>query len=202
MYQKFLRQKRAEYESALSHWGHKPKSLLYKTSGSMVARHRALLSSLPLERKTILDIGCGFGDIIPMIAAKATHFSYTGIDMVPGFIKFAARKYPRHHFLVGDYFHHPLAESFDIVLASGILSSNFPHYLSYRKRFISLMFAHCRLALAFDVACCHPAPTPDIGARIAYADTVQIIAHCLSLTEKISFTSLEIPSITTFALFR
>jgi len=56
------------------------------------------LADLNFEGKTILDVSCGFGDIIPLIAKKAKKINYTGVDIVPEFIQVAKEKYPRHRF--------------------------------------------------------------------------------------------------------
>lgn len=78
-----------------------------------VRRLRAVASLVPPGSK-VLDVGVGWGEIIPMVQARG-NCQYTGIDFSEEIIAKVAAKAPACRFLVGGL--EQLAESFDVVLA-------------------------------------------------------------------------------------
>jgi uncharacterized membrane protein len=108
---------------------------------------------------------------------------------MPEFVEIARKKYPDYEFLIGDYFEHPLKKKFDIVITSGTLNSNIvkvnPIY--YRKKAIKIMFDHAREILAFNMAGGYPQPKNKKNYNVYFADSLEILKYCFSLTSKLIF---------------
>jgi ubiquinone/menaquinone biosynthesis C-methylase UbiE len=85
----------------------------------------ALLDHVDLRTgETTLDVGCGTGSLAAALAERAEPRAVTGIDIAFPFVRFAARRRNRAHYLVGDACALPLADaSFDHVLS--LLALNF-----------------------------------------------------------------------------
>jgi SAM-dependent methyltransferase len=179
-----LQKKTRVYQAAIAKFGDSPKALLWKSTESASLRYQELIADIDFENKTILDVGCGFGDILIPISEKTSNFHYTGIDMTPECIKIAKKKYPHQTFLVGDYLIKPLRKQYDIILCSGALNSYFNNVYEFRKSAIKVMFHHCKETLAFNMAGSYPQPSNTTGARVYYADALKILAYCLSLSHK------------------
>jgi ubiquinone/menaquinone biosynthesis C-methylase UbiE len=81
----------------------------------------------PARKLKIVDFGCGTGAFTSKLSEHP--FELTGIDISPRCIEFARNKYPNISFIVGDVERTPfLAESFDVVICSGILH----HFRDFR----------------------------------------------------------------------
>ncbi|MFZ5932638.1 MAG: class I SAM-dependent methyltransferase [Patescibacteria group bacterium] len=197
-----MAEKRHEYEREFARHGFSFRSLKWNSKSGMRLRHEELITDLTLEDKSILDVGCGFGDIIEVLKERSKDFSYTGIDMVSAFVEEARKRYPNFRFIVGDYFNEPLEESFDIILSSGVLNSNFPEPMRYRKLMIKTMFGHCRYAVAFDMAGGYPPPQNRARSKIYYADSLEILKYCLSLTKRVILRQHYYPKDFTLILFK
>lgn len=182
-----IKKKIKSYQNAFKKYKVHPKSLFWATKKAAEQRYKQLVADLDFEGKTVLDVGCGFGNIIPFISKKAKNFSYTGVDAVPEFIKAAQKKYPKHRFLQRDYFNHPLREKFDVVISSGALNSNFKNPYHFRKKAIKTMFDHAREKMAFNMAGFYPQPKNKKKYRVFFANSLIILKYCLSLSSRLIF---------------
>ena len=80
-----------DYEKSLRAYGESPKALLWWDYRSMAIRFRELVRDVPLDGKSVLDAGCGMGDLLPYLYAKSPDFRYLGVDKKAA--KEAHRKY-------------------------------------------------------------------------------------------------------------
>jgi len=182
-----LKDKVKSYQKAFKKYNVHPKSLFWATEKAATQRYKELVTGLDFEGKTILDVGCGFGDIIPFITKKAKNFDYTGVDIVPEFVQLAQKKYPKHRFILKDYFNHPMKEKFDIVISSGALNSNFKNPYHFRKKAIKTLFDHAREKVSFNMAGFYPQPKNKENYRIYYTNSLIILKYCLSLSSRLVF---------------
>ena len=182
-------QTKERYQRSFKKYGVSPKSLAYWNQEAIDIRYQELLKDIEIEGKSILDVGSGFGDIIPHLKRKATKFNFIGIDLVPEFVGVARKKYPKHEFIIGDYFGRPLQEKFDIVFTSGTLNSGLPKKdpVGYRKKAIKTMLDHAREVVSFNMAGGYQQPENVKNYRVWYANSLEILKYCLSLTPKVIF---------------
>lgn len=161
------------------------KSLLWNSYGSAAKRYKNLVADVNFEGAAVLDIGCGFGGIIPYIAAKADSFTYTGVDAVPEFVAEAAKRYPDYRFIARDYFVHPLPEQFDIVLCCGALNNKAVRGIrEFRERAIATMFAQAKRAVAFNMSGGVTVKNT-VGKFVHFADSLEVLQFCLTLSPKV-----------------
>jgi SAM-dependent methyltransferase len=182
-----LKKKIRDYKKTFKKYGVDPRALRWTSKSAAEIHYKQLVADVNFEGKEVLDVGCGFGDIIAFIKKKTTNFSYTGVDVVEEFISVARKRYPNSDFVLRDYFGNPMDKSFDIVISSGALNANIGDPISYRKKAISTMFDHTREVLAFNMAGGYPQPKNKKGYRVYYADSLEILKFCLSKTSKIIF---------------
>jgi SAM-dependent methyltransferase len=112
------------YSSRYQKFGYSPKTLGWD-KGKQSIRFEVLTSQYDFTGKSVLDIGCGFGDINKILYEKyANKYSYLGIDLVPDLIKEAQRHYSEKNinFKTGDFLAVKLEDEFDFVVASGIFN--------------------------------------------------------------------------------
>ncbi len=97
----------------LFHWLRKLPEANYRATKSRLA---ALRDRIAPER--VIDVGCGTGEFASLFAPEG----YLGIDVHPGYTRFAARAHPRHRFVCADALTWPGdGQPFDLALTNGVL---------------------------------------------------------------------------------
>lgn len=178
--------RRKAYQKTFQKYGVTPKALQWRNSESAKIRYRNLVADIDFKNKSIQDIGCGFSDLIPFIEYKSKHLTYTGIDVVPEFIREDQRKYPQHSFRVGDWME--LIGKSDIILCSGVLNNKIKgNQYAYREKTISLMYKNANEILAFNMAGGFPQPKNRDKYKVYYVNSLKILRYCLGLTNNVIF---------------
>lgn len=174
----------AYYKAFKEHKG-SIKSLMWNSYGSAATRYKELVKDLDFNNRSVLDVGCGFGDIIPYITYESSSFDYCGIDFTAAFIEEAKKRYPEYNFIRGNYFDEPLNDKFDIIICCGALNGNYgDKSLKKRKNAIKTMFDNCKIAVAFNMAG-GISPKNKKSSVIYYADSLEILAYCSKISKKI-----------------
>ncbi len=132
--------------------------------------------------RSVLDVGCGHGDLFRVLARRFENFDYLGIDQMQPFLDVAIRHFGQRKgaaFELGDFTADSLPRS-DYVIASGALS-----YRSSEPNFIYTMleklFSACKIAFGFNLLS-HVDQVE--GVLVAY-DQASILAYCLSMTKRV-----------------
>jgi len=168
-------------------YGVDPRTLKWQSRKAAEQRYQEIVSLVDFKGKDILDVGCGFGGIIPFIASSVDKFSYTGVDSISQFIFEAKKLYPKQAFIKGDYFAKPLKKKFDIIIANGSLNSNVADNLAFRKKAIMTMFANAKEAVVFNMAGGHPQPKTAKGSNVWFADAREIEKFCKGVSPNLTF---------------
>lgn len=101
---------------------------------------------------SILDVGCGLGAMKTFLDRRGLKVRYTGFDISPKMIEGARERHPGCRFEVRDILADPPDETFDFVIASGLLSCRrVENHGQYVRDMIRAMYALCRDALAFNI---------------------------------------------------
>ena len=134
--------------------GHSPKTLGWD-KGKQDLRYHILFDSFDLRGKSILDIGCGFGDALKLIKNRTEEFQFTGIDIVPNFIEKAREaniNSSNIQFICDDFLSHHFGTQFDIIVASGPFNFKLKDQdnLGFIDACMRKAMSLCREGLAFD----------------------------------------------------
>ncbi len=174
-----------EYQENFKKFGIDPKSLAWKRLGASHQRFRQIWAEIDFDGKSVLDVGCGFGEMAKFLQKRYKRVNYTGVDIVPEFIKVAKENYPQFQFEVRDYFENPHEARFDVVMASGALNSNVENNMEYRKKAIKVMFEHAKKVFVFNMSGGHPQPKNKPKGKVWHADSLKVLEYCLSLTRRV-----------------
>lgn len=151
---------------------------------------------------TILDMGCGTGDLKPYLDLHYRDFSYVGIDHVPEFIEHANKKMsdkPRTFFFMADF----LTDGFptvDYILASGALNYRcnnrvFP-FSTIRK-----MYQHAKKGVAFNLLDGDHHHYPNNHVLKSY-NRYEILSYCLRLANRAELVTDYLPDDFTIMLYK
>jgi trans-aconitate methyltransferase len=159
-----------------------PEALGWKTPDSQRRRFDVLAEIADLNDHTVLDVGCGHGDMRAHLGEIYPRLRYAGIEQMKPFLEVAFERYrdlPDTSFYYGDFSTATLAEV-DYVLASGALGyrSSDPDFV---LQMITRLFGACRIGFGFNMLrkVAHPE-----GVLAAYEPDL-IIAHCHQLTSQL-----------------
>ena len=191
------------YQEKFQKYGVSPKSLLWKEKGAAHQRFRQFWAEIDFNQKAVLDIGCGFGELGNFLTKRYKGVSYTGMDIVPEFIKEGKKLYPKLDLVLGNYLTDRVYKKYDIVVASGILNSNMgEENLKYRTDAVNKMWAYTKDILAFNMLGGHPQPTNDPKSNIWYADSLEIFKYCMGLTRRVILRANYHPRDFTILLYK
>ncbi|MEM9203037.1 MAG: class I SAM-dependent methyltransferase [Actinomycetota bacterium] len=132
----------SRYRARLAEHGMGPKALGWMKERQTL-RLAALLEPHAVAGRTILDVGCGLGDLIPLLQARADgDFRYIGVDLMEEFAQEAERRHgslPNVEFHCADFLAFEPGHDVDVVLGCGLFnhqlaSSDFDAYLDSMLR--------------------------------------------------------------------
>lgn len=129
---------------------YKPQAVFWNDQFSQHIRFKVLSDIGDIKNSSILDVGCGLGDLSFYLRSRFKEFVYEGIDIVPEMIANAKRKYSQENFKVADVYDYT-EKKFDYVLASGIFSVKISNY---RKKYFSMikeMYNVSKIGVAFNM---------------------------------------------------
>lgn len=117
-------QLRARYGAAFKQHGTTPQALLYHSANSQTDRFSILARVADYKGGTVLDVGCGLGDLYPYLKQRHGDFRYTGIEIVAETAAAAAKRFPDAEFIHGTLDTLPGGRTWDYVVESGIFNTS------------------------------------------------------------------------------
>lgn len=127
-------------------------ALGYRGEESQSKRFEALTAMADLNGCSVLDIGCGHGDLKGFLDARFHGYSYIGIDQMAEFVVQARSRYgqrPSCYFCVADFTGAELPQA-DYVFASGVLGYRCEDKDFYFSMIVKMYLA-ANQALAFNM---------------------------------------------------
>lgn len=156
-------------------------ALGWKDSDSQQVRFKALIEMADLSGCSVLDAGCGYGDLFPYLSGIYNEIEYVGIEQIPALLNEASSRYghlPGTRFISGNFITMPLPAT-GYIFASGSLN-----YRSADQNFIykaiSKLYAACRFGFAFNLL----SQIIPNGLIVAYQPD-EIIEYCSTLCSSI-----------------
>ena len=140
------------HRDALMRHGHHPNALYWSNKEMQELRFRVLTEIGIKTGDSVLDVGCGFGDLSDYFRRHKIEVDYTGVDLSPDLIQKGQAIYPEAKLFSGDIFDlNPEPASFDYVILSGALNEAMNDDGEYAQSVIKQMYQTCRKAVAFNL---------------------------------------------------
>jgi ubiquinone/menaquinone biosynthesis C-methylase UbiE len=120
----------SKYDELIKKYGHSPQALGWGfQKGKQSLRFQILCEIGSLSNSSILDVGCGFGDLYGYLKHKKIPVKYSGIDLNKKMIEIGKIIYPQTKFETRDILMHKITKKYDWVFASGITTFGFNYNL-------------------------------------------------------------------------
>jgi SAM-dependent methyltransferase len=126
---------------------------------------------------SILDVGCGQGDLYGLLAARGFGGRYTGVDLSPELVASARERFPAASFIFGDVLEVELDEH-DFVLASGLFDYRTSDSPARLRATLRRMFRLARLGLAWNMF----AEAPPERLDLYHEPLADLLAFCDELS--------------------
>ncbi len=112
------------YHDRLGKGGISSLQLGWENREAHYARFATLAESVQLVDRSILDVGCGLGDLCEFLDEEGIACNYLGVDLLEEMINRARHRFPSRRFRVLDLISDPASagETFDVVYSSGVFN--------------------------------------------------------------------------------
>ena len=168
------------YNERLKIYGYDPRALGW-FKGRQPIRFKVLSEIGDLNDCSLLDVGCGFGDLYGFMTKKGLNIEYTGVDINPDLIKIAKEIYPVAHFEGKDVGEEEL-DNFDWVFASGLFEFKVPDD-EYVKNMLKRMHEICNKGVTVDFISNY---VDFENENAYYASPEEIFSFCKTLSKRVT----------------
>jgi len=136
------------------------------------------MTGVPLKKASVLDVGCGTGDLFPILKKKGISH-YVGIDIYEPSLTQAKKKFPDQTFLKGDLLDDAVTGTFDYAFCSGALTVKLSiNNYDFLQNMIAKMWKLTTVGIAFNVLTDDDTdPDPDLF----FYNPEKVIEKCLEV---------------------
>lgn len=146
------RESRRFYADLLAQHGAGPRATNWGSARGQHGRFEVLVREVDLAHRSLLDVGCGTGELLAFLREHGVPVDYRGLDVVPEMVAHCRERYPDAHFETASVLelpaHHP--QGVDVVFASGLFTERRREGRAWVESAIRTMAGIAREALVFN----------------------------------------------------
>lgn len=155
----------------------------WSTGETQETRFRILSEIADVQGSSVLDVGCGVGDLYGYLSSRNKDIDYVGIDLHPSMIAHATRKFPDAVFLHQSL--EKIQDNFDYIFVSGAFNLRLDNNEQYLERMINLMFSRAKIGVAFNLLSRY-APYDLVYSDLYYYDPGAVFSQCKKIANKVT----------------
>ena len=155
------------YDRQLSRFGDSHSALHWKPGGQHLRYSHLCEIAGDLSGLSVLDFGCGKGDLYHFLSGRSDDLRYCGIDVNEGLVELARKKHPDAEFLCVDIEETDLDRTFDVVLICGVFNLRIAGIDESMRNCLRRLFALSRKGLHLNVP---STDAPRMDITLHYAD--------------------------------
>ncbi len=148
---------------------------------SQYSRFDVLIESVDLQGKSLLDVGCGIGDLCVYLTGKDIKVDYCGVDILEDMIQEAMRRCGGDDcFLTADILEEEpfLPASFDVAFCSGIFNLETGNNQELLDRFLPKLHSLTRETVVINLL---SVKSPDVTEGYHYFDPAEVREQSLQI---------------------
>ena len=142
------------YKNLYLKYGDNIASVKSRNQNQQYMRFRYLMDCIKVKKnESILDVGCGLGDLAGYLKKNKIRCNYLGIDFVDNFIDTASKKYKRNQktkFLKIDIEKDAFPKNYDWLLLSGLFNDKDTNSYEFMIKIITKMFKASKKGIVFN----------------------------------------------------
>ena len=190
------------YEGHVRRYGFGYRALGFGRRSSQQLRFAAAARLGDFHGARVLDMGCGFGDLLAWLQARGIRPAYTGVDICMPMIERCRERFaglPDAQFELGDALNWSAGKSFDYVVASGIFGYASSDAQKRVRPTLEHLFAQSRIGLAVNFLSARSANRSPARLYLNPSDALQYALH---LTPAVQLDHTYMPNDFTLCLYR
>lgn len=189
------------YEEHIKRYGYDYRALGFGRRASQEKRFAAALGLGAFHGKRLLDVGCGFGDLLAWLNSRGIEPLYTGVDVVRPMIERCRKRFAgtAARFLIGDALSFVADEPYDYVVASGIFGYAAKDTRARVRPTLERLFSVTRIGMAVNFLS-RRAATRSPGRL--YLHPSDVLQFALKLTPAVRLDHTYMPNDFTLCLYR
>lgn len=176
-----------EYYKELFHENGPTPAAVQHTSRKSQFKRFDILTSIDNQINSIVDVGCGLGDMVDYLGENNFEGKYLGVDFVDEFIDYANRKFsanPNINFINLNFSEDAIPDGYDYVLLSGVFNNKFEGNEEFMKGLIKKMYESCKKGVAFNAMSTYVDYQDE---HLYYSDPLKVFDYCKThLTPKVT----------------
>lgn len=189
------------YDEQIRLYGYGYRALGFGRRASQEKRFAAALGLGNFHGKRLLDVGCGFGDLLAWLNSRGIEPRYTGVDIVRPMIERCRKRFAGTgaKFLIGDALSFVADEPYDYVVASGIFGYAAKDTKARVRPTLERLFNLTRVGMAVNFLS-RRATTRSPGRL--YLHPSDVLQFALKLTPAVRLDHTYMPNDFTLCLYR
>ena len=162
------------YQNLLKQHGPGPQAVQYSDITSQNARFE-ILTQIDSNLNSVLDIGCGLGDLWAFMRSKGDQSSYLGLDIVPEFVEHANARFNDNSKaqLLNSLEALPLG--YDYALLSGVFNNRVEKNWEFMTKTLKRMYEASNKGIAFNAMSIF---VDYFDPELYYVDPTKLINFC------------------------
>jgi|EndMetStandDraft_9_1072997.scaffolds.fasta_scaffold103974_2 SAM-dependent methyltransferase len=189
------------YEEKVRKYGYDHRGLGFRNRSSQEKRFEALLGLGDFQGRRVLDVGCGFGDLLEFFMHRGIRPVYTGLDVCKPMIQRCQERFQGDvaHFICADVLEHTPEQQFDYVVASGLFGLDAEGARERIRPTLEKLFGWSRIGTAVNfLSTNYPRP---VEGRI-YVEPGKALEAALELTPAVRLDHSYLPNDFTLHLYK
>lgn len=197
-----IKQSVEHYNSAAQKHGISSKAVLWDDPQTQYFRFTEIVKYFDLNcsSKTVLDIGCGNGELYKYLNFVGFRGRYVGYDINEKLLAQARSRFVGIDVHKKDILIEDIEQRFDYVVLSGLFNVNVGQTTEWVYRFLKKMFALCNEATVFNMISTHVTYRDE---KMFYMNPVEVLSFCIeNLSRRTTLAHHNLPYNYTVCVFK
>lgn len=190
------------YNEVADKYGTSSKAVLWDDPQTQYLRFSELVKSLDLDdcRKTLLDVGCGNGELYKFLNFMGYRGQYVGYDINEKLLAQARSHFVDINVHNKNIMSEEIGRRFDYVVLSGLFNVNTGQSTAWVHAFLKKMFALCESVMVFNMISTH-VNYRDEG--MFYMNPAEVLTFCIeNLSKRTTLAHHNLPYNYTVTVFK
>ncbi len=190
------------YDDAFSKYGNDVRSTMCANPIRQYFRFNDLTTHIDLNdsTKTILEVGCGSGEMYKYLKMKGYRGKYVGYDINQNLLNLAKQRFTDIDVQLVDILTDKIDNQFDYVLMSGVFNINFGQEMDWIQAFVKKMFELCKNHIAFNALSTYVNFKEE---GMFYIEPAEMLKFCIeNLSKRVNLSHHNLPYNYTIIVFK